>query len=262
MNKFENREIEVVFTAIKDFLDFEPENYKEKPLLRRIRYRMRKVGVENWEDYAELIKTNDGERENLKKALTINITSFFRDKSVFETLKSKILPSIKEPSIWSAGCANGAEPYAIAILCKELNLKCSILGTDIDEDSIEMARKGEYEEIELFELPINYKIKYFEKIEGKYRIIPEIKSLVEYQVLDLKDADFENKFDLVVCRNVLIYLKKEFQEKILLTFWKALRGDGFLVLGKVEMLPERLRGFFHTVDLRDRIYVKGKGIVS
>ena len=212
-----------VVSVIKDFMDFNPENYKVKPLVRRIRSRMRKVGIDDYNDYAGLLKSSKEEKNKLKESLTINLTSFFRNKTVFDTLRTDILPSMENPVIWSAGCANGSEPYAIAILCKEIALKCSILGTDIDKESIKEACKGTYDESALTEMSSYYKLKYFEKVKEGYRVTREIRNSVEFQNLDLKDADFKEKFDLIFCRNVLIYLNKEFQEKILGSFSTALK---------------------------------------
>lgn len=235
-------------------MDFNPENYKLKPLVRRVHSRMRRIGIENYGDYAELLKRSKEEKTELKKALTINLTSFFRNKTVFDILKKKILPSMKAPVIWSAGCANGAEPYAISILCKELKLKCSILGTDIDRDSMKSACNGVYDGSFLDGVNPYYRTKYFEKVEGGYKVIQEVKNSVDFQNIDLKDINFENKFDLIVCRNVLIYLNKPFQERILRSFYKALKKGGYLVLGKVETIPPKVKGLFNPVNIRERVY--------
>lgn len=258
MKNSKDEDLGKVVSVIKNFMDFNPENYKVKPLVRRIRSRMRKVGVEDYNDYAELLKGSKDEKIKLKKSLTINLTSFFRNKSVFDTLKTEVLPALKNPVIWSAGCANGAEPYAIAILCKEIKIKCSILGTDIDKESIKKACKGIYDESALAEMPSFYKLKYFEKVKEGYRVIREIRNSVEFQNLDLKDIDFKGKFDLIFCRNVLIYLNKEFQEKILDSFATALKANGILVLGKVESIPNNVKKLFKPINIRDRIYAKNK----
>lgn len=247
-----------VVSVIKDFMDFNPENYKVKPLVRRIRSRMRKVGLDNYIDYATLLKGSKEEKSKLKESLTINLTSFFRNKSVFDTLRTEILPSLKNAVIWSAGCANGAEPYAISILCKEIGMKYYILGTDIDKESIKAACKGVYDESALTEMPSFYKLKYFEKVKAEYRVKREIRNSVEFQNLDLKDINFKEKFDLIFCRNVLIYLNKKFQEEILTSFAEALKSNGILVLGKVESIPNSVRKLFNPINIRDRIYAKSK----
>jgi chemotaxis protein methyltransferase CheR len=258
MKNFEEKDLGKVVSVIKNFTDFNPENYKVKPLVRRIRSRMRRVGLDNYNDYADLLKRSKEEKNKLKKSLTINLTSFFRNKTVFDSLKTEILPSMKSPIIWSAGCANGAEPYAIAILCKEIKIKCTILGTDIDKESIKEACKGIYDESVLTEMPSCYKLKYFEKVKEGYRVNREIRNSVEFQNLDLKDIDFKGKFDLIFCRNVLIYLNKEFQEKILGSFATALKAKGFLVLGKVESIPNNVKKLFNPINIKERIYAKNE----
>jgi chemotaxis protein methyltransferase CheR len=258
MKNFDDSDLEKVISVIKNFMDFNPENYKVKPLVRRIRSRMRKVGMDDYNNYAELLKNSRDEKNMLKQSLTINLTSFFRNISVFDILKTDILPAMESPIIWSAGCSNGAEPYAIAMLCKEINLKCSIMGTDIDKESIKEAHEGVYAESALTETPSYYKSKYFERAKEGYRVIREIRDSVDFLNLDLKDADFKDKFDLIFCRNVLIYLNKEFQEKILESFAKALKRNGVLVLGKVESIPNNLRTLFKSINIRDRIYAKNE----
>lgn len=256
MKKFNRGDFEEVVEVIKVFMDFHPENYKLKPLARRVHSRMRKVGIEDYNEYACLLKRSKEEKDKLKDALTINLTSFFRNKTVFETLKTEILPYMKDPVIWSAGCSNGAEPYAIAILCKELNLNCSILGTDIDKESIKEACEGIYDETAITDLPSYYKLKYFEKVGTGYRLIQGIRNSVDFRNMDLKHINYRNKFDLIVCRNVLIYMNREFQENIFKSFYAALKENGFLVLGKVESIPNNIRKIFEPINIRDRIYAK------
>jgi len=256
MEIIDDKNFDEVVSAIKKIIDFNPDNYKKKPLRRRIWSRMRRFGIDNYEDYTKLLLSDEEEARRLKKALTINLTRFFRNKEVFDYLRKEILPSIKESSIWSAGCANGAEPYSLAILCCELNLPCSILGTDIDQDSIKKARGGIYDNFALQEIDPSLKKRYFKRVKEGFRIADEIKSLVEFQKLDLKDADYKKEFDLIICRNVLIYLSREFQKKILFLFYQALKNHGYLILGKVESLTGDARRLFYCIDIKNRIYEK------
>ena len=256
MKKFKSADFEQVVEVIKDFMDFHPENYKVKPLERRVRSRMRRIGMEDYNEYAMLLKRSKEEKDKLKDALTINLTSFFRNKTVFEALKTDILPYMKNPVIWSAGCANGAEPYAIAILCEELEMDYSILGTDIDKESIKEACDGIYDEAAVAELPSYYKLKYFEQVETGYRLTQKVRNSVDFLNMDLKHISFKDKFDLIVCRNVLIYMNREFQESILKSFYVALKTSGFLVLGKVESIPSNVRTIFNPINIRDRIYAR------
>ena len=256
MKKFKSADFEKVVEVIKDFMDFHPENYKVKPLERRVRSRMRRIGVDDYNDYAMLLKGSKEEKDKLKDALTINLTSFFRNKTVFEALKTEILPYMKNPVIWSAGCANGAEPYAIAILCEELKMDYSILGTDIDNESIKEACEGIYDEAAVAELPSYYKLKYFEKVKNGYRLKQRVRNSVDFLNMDLKHINYKSKFDLIVCRNVLIYMNREFQESILKSFYAALKKSGFLVLGKVESITNNARKIFNPINIKDRIYAR------
>lgn len=256
MKEDQDRDFDRIVGVINKVMDFTPEHYKIKPLRRRIHSRMRRLGIDNYEDYSKLLLKNKDEVFILREALTINFTSFFRNKAVFEYIKDEILPSFRNPSIWSAGCASGAEPYTLAILCYEQNLNCSIIGTDIDRKSLTKAREGIYNIFSLKETDLNIRDKYFEKVGNNYKIIDEVKKGVQFQQLDLKDIRYESDFDLIICRNVLIYLAREFQEQILLRFYKALKVNGYLILGKVESLVGDAKKLFDSLNLSNRIYEK------
>lgn len=248
----------LVIDAIKKAMDFNPDHYKYRPLRRRIWSRMRRLGIDSYEEYSNLLLNDEEEAVCLQESLTINLTRFFRNKVVFEYVKNEILPSTNTPFIWSAGCSSGAEPYTLAILCNESGLNCTITGTDIDKASLGKAKIGIYSSSALTETDPVIRNKYFEKVGNQYKIIDGIREAVKFQQVDLKDIDYKEEFDLIICRNVLIYLEREFQVQTLLGFHKALKDGGNLILGKVESLVGRAKSMFKPINLTERIYEKSK----
>lgn len=256
MNKKEKLDFEYLVRIIKKQMDFEPDNYKFKPLRRRIKSRMRRLGITEYRDYGDVLLKNGPEVSRLRTALTINLTRFFRDREVFDILEKKILPKHESICAWSAGCATGAEVYSILIICDKMNKKCKILGTDIDNDSINKARLGIFREEDLKEVEPDTINKYFKRENNKFRISDKIKRKAEFKHLDLKDTEFTSRFNLIICRNVLIYLRKKFQEIILRHFYHSLKPGGCLILGKTETLTGSTRKLYKKIDLRNRIYEK------
>lgn len=256
MKIVDEKEFPEVVSAIKKVMDFDPDNYKFRPLRRRVWSRMRRLDIDSYREYSDLLLKNSNEVSELKKALTINLTRFFRNKEVFDILRDDVFPKFEHPGIWSAGCASGAEPYAVAIMCLEMGKDCKILGTDIDSEEIIKAREGIYREDALVEVDASLRRKYFEEEDGLYRISDDVKKMVNIERKDLKDTNYRDRFDLIICRNVLIYLKKEFQIEIIDLFYRALKRSGILVLGRVESIPRKIRKRLKPVDLRNRIYEK------
>lgn len=198
------------------------------------------------------IKLKTGANSNLEKevveAMTTNETSFFRDQKPFTLFEQHVLPYFLEKNkatrklrIWCAACSSGQEPYTLVMLMKEMGAKLAgwnieILGTDIDETIIDQARKGEYSQFEVQRgLPINLLMKYFVKEGDVWKISKDITSQVTYKKFNLLDSFMTlGKFDIIFCRNVLIYFERETKSKIFTKFETALNPDGFLFLGGAE----------------------------
>ena len=135
-------EFNLLKKTIRDLLNFDPDNYKERPFKRRLNSRMRALSIKSYAEYARIIREDKEELERLKNALTINVTKFFRNRQVFTILEREIIPQMGEPlSIWSAGCATGEEPYTIAIILREMQKEGRVLATDVDEKAIENVTK-------------------------------------------------------------------------------------------------------------------------
>lgn len=243
-------------------------SYKEKCLRRRIAVRMRARGVHTYTDYARLLDDDGTEYERLLDTLTINVTKLFRNWEAYSCLASTAIPQLwssENPVIrvWSAGCSSGEEPYSIAVLFHRHAAvngmlpqigRVSILGTDIDKQSLVNAERGEFEEADFADTPDELRSRYFSR-SAPFAVVPSIKQMVHFERRDLLSEDAPHgKFDLIVCRNVLIYFDRQTQERLFEMFHAALAPGGFLMLGKVETLLGSIRGRLAPVDARERIF--------
>ncbi len=191
---------------------------------------------------------------------SINVYYFFRNKETFDRIRKLIFPEFKKKEtvyIWSAGCAAGEEPYSITILLKEENItNYKIFATDIDTEAIKKAKEGIYTIDKFIETP-EYIIKnYFNKINSGFKILETLKNNVIFLIHDIIKEPPLNSFDLVLCRNVVIYFIKEKQIKVFENLYKSLKRGGCLVLGKTEFLPMEFYDKFEYIDKKERILRK------
>ncbi|TET78867.1 MAG: protein-glutamate O-methyltransferase CheR [Candidatus Cloacimonadota bacterium] len=265
-----NEEFEVLKRMMIEKLGFFPERYKKRPLKRRIAVRMRYNRINSYLEYAKLLERDTKEQRLLHKTLTINVSKFFRNYETFGKIEEVVLPQILRENerkgglikVWCAGCATGQESYTIAMLLdkflseRQSSAQFSVIGTDIDNDSLNTARIGCYRNEVFDETPEYFLNMYFKKDE-KICVLDKIKEKVRFVRFDIEEENIELKeLDLVLFRNVLIYMEKTFQEKILSMIYNRLNEKAFLVLGKVEYLVGEAKSLFNTVDSRERIYRK------
>jgi chemotaxis protein methyltransferase CheR len=245
--------------------------YKDKYIKRRIAVRMHATKASTYREYMHLLSSEPTEYDNLLKELTINVTHFFRDPEVFRILEEEYLPLLifdkvqsdkRTVRIWSAGCASGEEPYSLAIIMHDLfgedlmDFKVSIIATDIDEESLKTAKKGIYPHEQVKKTRLDYLNRYFRYDDKMYQISEEIKEMVIFKKRDLFIDPKKGNFDIIMCRNVLIYFTKEMQRKLFENFYRSLNWGGYLILGKTEALTGEIQGKLHAVNLRERIYQK------
>lgn len=257
-----------VISLIKIHKNLDFGSYKPSMILRRIEKRMGISQIDNIKEYVQFLEHSETELKTLSQDLLIGVTKFFREPDVYEYIKQNVIPEIfnerqNEPiRIWSLGCSTGEEPYSIAILLREymeensLGNDVTIFATDIDIQSLEKASRGVYQETIIADVNKDRLYKYFVKRKNNnYQICDKIRKMVIFaQQNILKDAPF-NKIDLILCRNLLIYLKQEAQKKILHTFHFSLRKSGVLFLGKSETISGMHRQF-QTIDGTMRLYRK------
>lgn len=242
------------------------DGYKERCLGRRLAVRMRACGVTTLGEYADLVVSVPGEIDRLREAITINVTGFFRNPEVWLRLQSVLAAEAGSTPLprraWSAGCSSGEEPWSLAMLLAEVAPPSGpaqpgflIDATDLDEPSLTVARRGEYPAAAGADVPPHLLARWTRPTEAGLMMVPPLMAAVRFLAHDMSRAPAPGQdYDLVLCRNVLIYFSRELQEKVFRTFAKALRPGGLLVLGKVEAPSGDARGLFETVDGRDRIY--------
>jgi chemotaxis protein methyltransferase CheR len=260
------------FDRIKELIhrkkNLDVTQYKENYLKRRIAVRMRAKQARNYTDYLRVIEADDNEYNLLLDKLTINVTQFFRDPEVFIELENTILPEIlRKPGnsikAWSAGCSTGEEPYSIAISLEEAAEKLGVLGlrfeiyaTDLDQNAINKGVEGVYEGRTMDNIAQQRRKKYF-TFDGKnYRVSDDIKGRVRFFKLNLMEPYKKDFFDLVFCRNVIIYFTRELQRTVLQYYHDSLKEGGILYLGKTETMPLDLRDKFECINIKERIFRK------
>ncbi len=246
--------------------------YKEKTVLRRIRRRMLGVRAKTIPAYIDYLHQHTGERELLFREFLIGVTEFFRDPIAFEALRSIAVPSIladkgnaDELRVWVPGCATGEEAYSIAITLREAMVdsrgpKVRIFATDIDDQAIDRARAGRYR-APLNGISAERQKRWFRKDHDDYCVVKTIRDMCIFSPHSvIKDAPF-SRMDLVSCRNVLIYLNNDLQERLVKAFHYALRPNGFLLLGTSERLGRNAR-LFSDVDEEKRLYIRRDGMTT
>lgn len=235
---------------------------------RRVAIRMRANRCNSVGDYCHLLRQGDTELELLQKALTIHVSQFFRNPTMFEKLRNDVLPLLLRHCaetgdplrLWSLGCAGGEEAYSLVILLHEYfareirDVLIQVSGTDIDADTLQAARKGEYLEDRLKDLPEELKVRYFRFNGARYILSPSLRETVQFHLGDIMNVAAYEPHNLVMCRNTLIYFTRPEQEKILHGIADILPAGGILVLGKSETLVGDTRRYFTPVCPVERIY--------
>lgn len=217
-------------------------DYKPTQMQRRITNLMTRHGAASYTAFFEMIDRNPQLYKDFIDFLTINVTEFFRTPEKFDELEKKVIPDLlaksSKLSIWSAGCSIGAEPYSIAMILNELTpgVRHRILATDLDVEILGKAKKGVYTMNELKNMPPARLSKYFRQIDGNYHLNDDIKSRVEFQRHNLLLDKFETGFDMILCRNVVIYFTEEAKDALYRRFFAALKPGGVLFVGGTEAI--------------------------
>jgi chemotaxis protein methyltransferase CheR len=243
-----------IFSFFQNNYGFHLDEDKKNHLKRLLAYRLKKNGLTNEKDYLNLICSRRGkiERQFMIAAFTVGETYFYRNNSHWKALKNKIFPDILEKKrqrndntlrIWSAACSSGEECYTIAIVISESiayyqNWNIEILATDINEDSLNHAKNGIYTENSFREVHDDFKKRYFVKSKGKFKIKKQYKEMVTFEPFNLITQNgfpkHYSNFDMIFCRNVLMYFSPEIAQNIMGSLFNALNDDGYMLLGHTE----------------------------
>jgi len=240
--------------------------YKDKCLRRRLAVRMRARGLHTYGEYAALLGQRPEEYDLLVAALAINVTKFLRNPETFAVLRERVLEPLWRRGgpirIWSAGCASGEEPYTLALLfhavagdrAAAVPSRVRIDATDVDPGALDDLRRATYQRSAVEDLPPDLLAAHFSQ-GPPYRLDPRVAACVRPLLHDLtRDAAPEPPYDLIVCRNVVIYFDRVMQERLFAQCTDALAPGGHLLLGKVEMLFGDTRSRLVLEDARERLY--------
>lgn len=248
---------------VNNLVNIDLNYYKEKQMKRRISSLISRNNYKDFDDYFNALKTDKVLLEQFVNYLTINVSEFYRNPSQWEVLEKEIMPNLLSGSkrnfkIWSSACSTGEEPYSLVMMLSNFfplrDIK--VLATDIDDEAINKAKLGLYGEKSLENLPKGFKGKYFENIQGSFKISDEIKRCVEFKKMDLLKDLFPLRIDLITCRNVMIYFTEEAKELLYSKFHKSLNDEGVLFVGSTEqiIMPEKYKlksakTFFYKKDI-------------
>lgn len=261
--------LEKIIILLRSYTGNDFSLYKKNTLYRRVERRMAVHKIDKITDYVHFLQQNPKEGEILFKELLIGVTNFFRDANVWEDLKKKVIPtminSMKSDPLfraWVTGCSTGEEAYSLAIVFKEAlgktkqkGISMQIFATDLNNDSIEKARKGIFPATISSDVSPDRLKRFFTKIDEGYRIKTEIREMVVFAQHNLTIQPPFTEIDMLSCRNLLIYLDKELQKKLIGLFYYSINPGGILVLGSSESLGFQ-SNLFSTLNNKLKIYQK------
>ncbi|MCS7191144.1 MAG: protein-glutamate O-methyltransferase CheR [Fimbriimonadales bacterium] len=222
------------------------DQYKFEQTYRRIYTMMERAGHKKFTDYFHYLTADEQRLREFIDRLAINVSELFRNPEQFEILRTQVLPDLLKRSLhlrlWSAGSSYGAEAYSMAILLHELapNRAHQILGTDIDQEVLERARRGVFSENDMRHVPPAYKQRYFRVLQENgrtlYQADPVLQRYLKFERHNLLSDPYPQGFDLIACRNVVIYFSDEAKDRIFREFYRALKPGGYLFLGNTERI--------------------------
>jgi len=255
--------------TIEKNLGIHCSNYKEDYIKRRILSRMRSTGRETFEEYHRFLLSSQQEMEDLRNALTINVTKFFRDPDVFDVLRIHVLPGILQKRhrvhIWCAGCSSGEEAYTLAILLYDLiasrggsDVSGLIYATDIDQEILKRAKDGIYDKKALENVSHAQLARHFTLCsDGRYEVKPHLRELIRFRHHDLMSGVPISRFlDCISCRNVTIYFTEHQKNDLARLFHPSLAAGGYYVMGKTEYLSREVESLFTPYNVLEKIYTK------
>jgi two-component system CheB/CheR fusion protein len=255
-----------ILTMIRVQTGHDFSSYKHPTLLRRIARHLQIHELEDISAYLDLLRENAEEMQSLVKNLLINVTNFFRDKDAFEALEKKVVPKLFENKtgkdqvrVWSVGCASGEEAYSLAILLNEYSEgltdppKIQIFATDVDDEAIAEARENGYPETIEADVSTERLRRFFTKDGNRYKVRKDVRETILFAPHNILSNPPFSRLDLITCRNLLIYLNRDTQNRVIQIFHFALNQSGLLFLGNSESAESQL-AFFAPLDKKNRIF--------
>jgi chemotaxis protein methyltransferase CheR len=232
---------------IKKITGLDLNSYKNQ-IHRRVHMLMQRWETTDYNKYFEMIEKDDTRLRDFLDYLTINVSEFFRNDSQWWKLRDVLLPELiklrgsKKLKLWSCGCATGEEPYSLAILSIVLGLDPSVpvLAVDIDDGARAIAQKGQYLKRQLINVPPEYLSKYFTASNNgeTYEVAREVKNRVSFKKMNMIEDKFSDMYDLILCRNVVIYFTQETKAHLYKKFTEAIAPGGYFLVGSTEQIFE------------------------
>jgi len=259
-----------VAAEIAAITGFNVRDYRPTTLKRRLNLRLSATCSKNYNDYIAYLKKDPVESRRFLDTLFITVTDFFRDRAVFSYLEKEVFPCLIDEAsakkkaqlaIWSVGCSQGQEAYSLAMILDRIrrekgkSLEILILATDVSARSLNQARHALYRRTQIRNIPRKYQNEFFKKINAdSFRVIDRIRKMVWFKRHDLIRGGSPGMFDLISCRNMLIFLTPGTQNEIFKKFHACLKKSGILVLGTAETPKEE--GLFDCLSPAHHVYRK------
>jgi chemotaxis protein methyltransferase CheR len=261
----DGRSFDRLLEHIERALGFQTSSYNDAYLDRRISARMRRNDLDDYSSYQRLLESDEAEQQELLDTLSVNVTSFFRNPDVWEALRPVLreLTANGRTKVWSAACSDGREAYSLAMLAHDdpqvREDRISITGTDIKREILRAATAGEYNASETNDLetqlePIGDYERYITREDDRYCVSRELKRMTDFRRHDLIRQSPPDQFDLILCRNLFIYVDADAKRAVFETLGSGLEPDGYLTIGMTETVPSDCRSWFEPVEKRLRIY--------
>ncbi|GLX68975.1 CheR family methyltransferase [Paenibacillus glycanilyticus] len=250
----EDLDFNLFIQRMKAKTNIDLSQYKEAQMKRRLTTLREKHGHETFEAYWRAIEHNRSLLTEFLDRMTINVSEFWRNPNRWEVLQSRFLPEMMGRSdklkVWSAACSTGEEPYTIAMIMSELGAlhKASITATDLDAVVLDKAKEGLYLERALRDVPAAYRQKYFQQEHGMFAVTDKLKNAISFKQQNLLHDAFDHSYDLIICRNVMIYFTEEAKHLLYQKFAQALRPGGLLFVGSTEQIFSPSQYGFESAD--------------
>ena len=262
--------LETLLAFVKDTRGFDFTGYKRSSVERRVSKRMAEVEAQTYDDYVDYLELHAEEFAELFNTILINVTSFYRDAAPWEYITNEVIPSLADRApgtplrVWCAGCASGEEAYTLAMCFARvvgtdaLRERVKIYATDVDEAALDQARQGAYPPRQLEPVPSEDLERFFERTGQRYVFRKDLRRSVIFGRNDLVHDAPISRIDLLVCRNTLMYFTAETQARILRRFHFALDPQGYLMLGRSELLLTH-PDLFSPLEIKQRVFRKVLG---
>jgi chemotaxis protein methyltransferase CheR len=253
----EEREYSFIRREVVSLVGVDLNCYKGAQMERRLNAYLSRSGRSTWSDFFGLLRDDPTELRKFTDYLTINVSSFLRDPEKYKHLQATILPELLRDRsalrVWSAGCSRGQEPYSLAMALEEVagpNRRHYILATDIDRSALEWARAGgPYTNDDVANVPPHWLERYFSTTDNRFYVSDQLRRRITFRQNNLMADPFESGFDLIVCRNVVIYFTTEAKAQLYQRFYDSLRPGGVLFVGGTEIVSRASEIGFETAGI-------------